>query len=270
MSAGGNDSHGARRLAVILGGGDADARALGILASVLSEFSPEVAGLFLEDADLFRLAELPFSYEISRLTSRSHPLTTIELEREVRVQAVHAERALQVTAERAGLKWSFQRMRGRLNTALEAAPNVNLLLLSATRRSIVSSGEARALGKALRTSENEATRPIVAVFDASDPATVALESAIRLSRSTNRRLEVILVAATADAVAELRDRAVELLAPQTATLRGVSDMAIETLTDAIRAAAPALLVIGANDPFLESSGVGLLRRSIDCPALIVR
>ncbi|MDH3202122.1 MAG: universal stress protein [Myxococcales bacterium] len=270
MNASGNDSHGARRLAVILGGGDADTRALGILASVLREFSPEVAGLFLEDVDLFRLAQLPFSCEISRLTSRAQPLTTIELEREVRVQAVRAERALRVTAERAGLKWSFQRMRGRLNMALEAAPNVNLLLLSATRRNIISSGEAGALGRALRASEGEPTRPIVAVFDGSDPATVALQSAIRLSRSTNRRLEVILVAATTDAAAELRGRAVQLLAPQTATLRRVPDMAIETLTDAIRAHAPALLVIGANKLFLESPGVGLLRRSIDCPALIVR
>ncbi len=265
-----HDVHGSRRLAVILGGGDADTRALRILASVLTEFSPEVAGLFLEDVDLFRLAELPFSYQISRLTSRVQPLSAIELEREVRVQAVRAERALRVTAEQAGLKWSFRRMRGRLRMALEASPDVNLLLVSATRRSIVSSGEAGALGHALRASEGEPTRPIVAVFDGSDSATVALESAIRLSRSTHRRLEVILVAADDAVAAKLRDRATELVAPQSATLRRVSDMTIETLAKAAHARAPALLVIGAKKEFLESPGVDDLRRSIDCPTLIVR
>lgn len=265
-----NDPERAHRIAVILRGGEADTGALGILASVISEFSAEVAGLFLEDVDLFRLAELPFSHQISRLTSRAQPLSTIELEREVRVQAVRAERALRLTAEKAGLKWSFRRMRGRLEMAIQAAPDVSLLLLTGTRHGVGSAGETSALGRALRAGEDERARTVVVVYDGSNVAILALQAARRISTRANRSLEVLLVAATPEDEAELRAQAAELIRPQVAHFRRISVLETETLRNVMRGRAPTLLVLGVETGLPERFEGGLLRESIGCPVLIVR
>lgn len=238
---------------------------------MIDEFSAEVAGLFLEDVDLFRLAELPFSHQISRLTSRARPLSTVELEREVRVQAVRAERALRLTAERAGLKWSFRRMRGRLDMVAHAAPDVSLLLLTARTHGVASAGENSALGRALRAGEGQQeVRPVVVVYRGSRVGASALQAARRISTRTNRRLDVFLVAATPEDEAELRAQAVELIGTQVAHFERTPALESETLRNAMRGRAPALLVLGVEAGLSEHLKGRLMLESIGCPVLLVR
>lgn len=259
-----------RRLTVVLGGGETDAQALAMLNSVLDELASEVIGLFLEDADLSRIAELPWSQEISRLTSRAQPLRITELQRQVRVQAIRAERAVQLSAERVGLKWSFHRMRGRLSAALQASQDVELLLLSAARRMLGAAAEARALSRSLGLVRHETARPIVAVFDGSERAERALRTAVRLANSTHRQLLILLPADTEDALRERRARATVLLGEARAGFLTVPSAEIDALVKALRARSAALCVIAADEALLEESTLGRLREFATCPVLIVR
>ena len=259
-----------RRLTVVLGGGETDAQALTMLNSVLDELASEVTGLFLEDADLSRIAELPWSQEISRLTSRAHPLRITDLQRQVRVQAIRAERAVQLSAERVGLKWSFHRMRGRLSVALQASEDVELLLLSAARRMLGAAAETRTLSRSSGLVRHEAARPIVAVFDGSERAERALRTAVRLANSTHRQLVILLPGDTEDALRERRARATVLVGEAQAGFVRVPSAGIDALVKALRARSAALCVIAADEALLEESTLGRLREFATCPVLIVR
>jgi hypothetical protein len=260
-----------RRLTVVLGGGETDAQALTMLNSVLDELASEVTGLFLEDADFSRIAELPWSQEISRLTSRAHPLRITELQRQVRVQAVRAERAVQLSAERVGLKWSFHRMRGRLSVALQASQDVELLLLSEARRMLGAAAETRALSRSSGLVRHETARPIVAVFDGSERAERALRTAVRLANSTHRQLVILLPGGdTEDALRERRARATVLVGEAQAGFVRVPIAGIDALVKALRARSAALCVIAADEALLEESTLARLREFATCPLLIVR
>lgn len=254
---------------MILSGGEGDAPTFGLLSELLAESRAEIAGLFLEDADLFRLAELPFTREISRLTSHERPLTGVELERQVRVQALQAERILRHTAERAGLRWSFKKMRGRVATAIEAALDMDLLLLGAARRTMASTAGLHAPGRS-RAPTKERRPPLAVVFDASDKAIQALSLAAALAESSARMLDVLLVAESPEAAAPLESQLDELLPEGHAALRRIPTRSPDILIEAFRHGAPALLVIATSESMLEKDQIGVLRRKLGCPTLLVR
>ena len=63
------DERRARRIVVVFCGGGLDTGIAGVLASLVSERGADITGVFLEDHNLFRLAELPFTTELSRITT---------------------------------------------------------------------------------------------------------------------------------------------------------------------------------------------------------
>ena len=258
-----------RRVTIVLGGGETDAQALTMLSSVLAELGSEVTGLFLEDAELFQLAELPWAQEICRLTSRARPLRTTELQRQVRVQAGRAERAVQLSAERAGLKWSFRTMRGRLNVALQASQDVELLLLSAAKRMMGAAAEAQTLSRARAFPGQVRARPIVTVFDGSAAAERALRTAARLASSTQRQLLVLGPAQPPEGLVDLVARVGELIENGFSVLP-LPSAEIDVLARSLRARSAALCVLPADQALLEEGTLGRLRQLAECPVLIVR
>lgn len=74
----------------------------------------ELSALFLEDADLFRLAALPFAAETGIVSGRRRPLEPALLEAHARREARRIQQALAESAGRRGLAWSFRVQRGSL------------------------------------------------------------------------------------------------------------------------------------------------------------
>ncbi|TNF63880.1 MAG: hypothetical protein EP303_02275, partial [Deltaproteobacteria bacterium] len=106
------DERRARHIVVVFSGGRANTSVTGLLTSLVSEDGADITGVFLEERSLFRLAELPFTTEVCRITTTRRPLTTRGLERQMKVQALRAEQALRRVAERVGSPWSFRTHRG--------------------------------------------------------------------------------------------------------------------------------------------------------------
>lgn len=91
----------------------------------------ELVGLFVEDINLFRTAELPFAREIIFPAATQGTFDTAKLERELRVRANQISRAISRLAEQSSLRWSFQVVRGSVPEELaSAASSVNFLLLA--------------------------------------------------------------------------------------------------------------------------------------------
>jgi hypothetical protein len=258
-----------RRIVVVFGGGSSDMGVAGVLASLASEGAADIAAVFLEDQMLFRLAELPFTTELCRITTTQRPLTTGELERQMKVQAVRAERAVRRIAERAGLSWSFRTKRGRLDAALVGARDVDLLLLGTQRRSLAPSGEARAMTWALRTDEVEALRPVAVLLDQASSGAELLDAGIRLAKATGRGVILFLSDEAAEAQPDLARR-LEALGPKRSAIQRVSSPDRDPLFALMRRAAPAVLIVSAGDAGFEESNIDALQRQLSCPVVVVR
>ncbi|HWP84365.1 MAG TPA: universal stress protein, partial [Terriglobia bacterium] len=118
-----------RRILVAL---DASAHSLAALeeaASLAEAMEAELVGLFVEDTNLLRLASLPFARQLSYPSGAAEPLSGERLERELKVRAERARKALEAAAARRRRPWTFRAVRGQVvREILAAAMQADLIL----------------------------------------------------------------------------------------------------------------------------------------------
>ena len=257
-----------RRIAVVFGG-EADAGVVSVVDSLVSTRESEVTGVFVEDRSLFQMAELPFATEVCRVTTERRRITKTELERQMSVLALRAQRALQRIAERAGSRWSFRRHRGRVSTVLAESVEVDFVVLGPTRRHLASSGERHATARTVRATEAEARKPVVVLAEQTESGSRALDTGAELAERTGRHLVAFLPPSMADTLETLRQQ-LHVIGPARVSLRTVPSAEPSELLAAARRSAPAVVVVGADAARLDEARVGELQRDMGCPLVVVR
>ena len=258
-----------RRIVVVFGGGSSDTSVTGVLTSLALEGAADIAAVFLEDHTLFRLAELPFTTELCRVTTTQRPLTAGALELQMNVQASRAERAVRRIAEQAGSSWSFRTERGRLGAALVGAQDVDVLLLGTQRRSLAPSGESRAMIRVLRSEEVEPLRPVAIFLDHPGSGAQSLDAAMRLATDTGRGLLVFLSDEAAEAHPDL-GRRLEALGPRRWAIQRVFDRDLAAVFAGVRRFAPVVLIVAVGGAGFEESKIAALQRELSCPLVLLR
>ncbi len=255
-----------RRILVVFGGGSADAGLLRLLSTLIPKSGADLAGVFLEDQTLFRLAGLPFATEISRITSARRPLTAGELERHLKVQARRAERQLRSIAESLGLPWTFRTHRGPLRSAVSEPGQFDWLLLGTARQALV--GEVRAPSHSRYGATAERVRPIAVLMESAASGAGPLEAGIDLAQDTGRPLLVFVTQKPAEAAGELAARLRSFGAR--AEIRALPQADPAAAAAAIRRASPAVLITREGPRGLDEDEIATLRRGLRCPVVVVR
>lgn len=94
----------------------------------------ELSGLFLEDTNLLRLADLPFAREIRPWSAQERPLTERDLLLSLRALATRTQMELARMAGKAKVRWSFRIERGpRLQLLMQASGSSDVLLVGEPR-----------------------------------------------------------------------------------------------------------------------------------------
>ena len=138
----------ARRILVALDGSPESRAALAAAARFGISTGAGLAGIFVEDVELLRLAGLPFAREAGLSSGVFRRLDRSGIELRFRVAAERAREALREIAERSGLDSSFRVARGRVvPELLAAAPEADIV--AAGKRSGHAAGGGR-LGGTLR------------------------------------------------------------------------------------------------------------------------
>jgi nucleotide-binding universal stress UspA family protein len=191
--------------------------ALDAAAELATLLDADLSGIFVEDADLLRLAGLPFARESGPgLPSRRVP-DTASMERTLRRLADQARAATEKVLLRHELACGFTAARGRVLTeVLAAATGADVVAigvgasagagrwrLGSTARGVLAQASCSIL--MLREGESLGA-PVIALFEDTPGAERVLGTAADLARQGDGRL-LILVSGTQDSLAALRARA---------------------------------------------------------------
>jgi nucleotide-binding universal stress UspA family protein len=258
-----------KRIVVTLENTEAGRPALDIALRLAAAAGAELEGVFVENADLLRLAALPFLREVRPWSLAEEVLSTQRMERDLRVLARQAEAMLMQASRAMGVGCSFRIWRGHTAEELwRTGTDADILSMRAGRSPTAH------LAIAARTTRKRgsADTPVaVNVLLGDSPASErALTTGCLLAAAAGARL-VILLPATG--TPQPRARAGELLAEhrQQAEFVPLTDNSPAALGVALRACgANTVLVADSDHPLFATAGIGACLEQLSGSVLMVR
>lgn len=272
-----------RRILVALDASPNSLAALEAAAELAAGLKAELLGLFVEDINLLRLAEVPFALEIGFFSTARRQLSILELERELRAQARRARQALAIIADRAHVPWTFRVARGVIaSELLTAATDVDLVILGKVGWSLTGRGRLGSTARAVLSQTTCLTLilqqgirlslPILVVYDGSAVAQKALVAATRLVRGKNGFLTVLILADRPDIARNLQTKVADWLREQglEARYRWLVGADVQRLAHLVRTEGCGVLVLPGQNSRLHSEMFLRLLDEVECPVLLVR
>ncbi len=272
-----------KQILVALDGSPSSISALEKGAKLAAGLNAELVGLFVEDINLLRATQLPFTQEISFFSSGYRPLDPLELERQLRVQADRVRQIMERIALAKNLSARFRVVRGAVaEEILNAAKDADLLMLGKTGRSLP--GFSR-FGSTVRHVvirrpgmtlvwhlHGSDIRPVVLVYDGSESARKALLVAVSLQEVQESGLIVYLVAENPEKGHELRLEVSGMLKDlgAHATFRTLVRPDLNNLAWMLRSENAGPVVLPCNEKRVSEEHLCALVEEIANPVLLVK
>lgn len=264
---------------VALDGSPQSRAALQAATNLAAILGADVTGVFVEDQNLIRMAELPFAREVRWFSGEPRAMAPRALKRSLRAQAARVRKELIQRAESLGLAWQFERRLGHtIEVLLARARQADIVVLGRAsqraRRKVGSTAQAliRAPGSPTLILPEDAQLParILVLYDGSSIAEHVLQAGAALAANFGQGISVLIVAPDKPSAAGLQQECAE-------KLRGFQLQAdYRWLVSPSRGdLARALEVVGAIavvPPLIRARETVGLTRLIDqlgCPILIV-
>lgn len=269
------------RILVALDASTHSVAALRAAAELAGSLQAELHGLFVEDANLLRAAELPMAREL-RFPFASHArMNPATMRHQLQAQAYQARRALSSLCQQQHLKWTFQVVQGKVSSAvLEAAGRADLLCVGRASRPVL--GKPR-LGSTARAAAMASERsvllvshgmrlqaPVTLPFDGSPEADRALPLACRLARLVGGSLSAILLTDRSRPSHELQDSIIERLECQSLAIRyrERANLDIAALIEDLQTEGCGLLILSR--ALIRRDDITQLLDQLRCPTILVR
>lgn len=286
MSSSGDEPRTFRRILLALDSSRPSAAALEEAVRLARRLNAELNALFVEDVTLLNLAQSPFARHYNLLTRSVETVDTSLMEARLQAQARERRRAVEMAAARAGVRWSFRTVRGRIAEAvIAAAADQDLLLVGWTTRNtdpdyLVRVRRPRGAPSTLRTiavgtqrpvillrNGNILGRPVAVVFDGSAGAQRALSVAATLASISREKL-VVLIAGD-HALAELAAAILKDAPVPDVEYRALPTLSVRVVCSARAASGSGIVVLHTDSPLLASDD-GSPIAGFPCPVLLVR
>lgn len=198
-----------RRILVALDASPSSLSALHSAVKLAAGLEAELIGLYVEDTNLLRLAQLPFAREVSAFSATLRRLEALELERQLKTQAEGMRQTLSRLCAEHGVSWQFQVSRGTVAAELlAAAVDADLMVIGKIGRSFPGTRRTGSITR-LVVSQRPGmtlilqtgtllTYPVILLYDGSEQAKKALGAAGHLTKAHDARLIVFIVADSRD------------------------------------------------------------------------
>jgi len=254
-----------RRITVVLHDKPQSRQLLELGASIASLLKAELEGVFVEDAALFRLTGLPFLRELKRESRTEERLDAARLAQEWRAMARLARDALERSARRAGLTWSFRVWRGELDRELmDLVLESEMLLLG--RLSGVAPWRLRQRAVA-KSSEGHPLK-IGVILDGEGDAEPLHSVIAELSMQPG--IQLILFLLPGESLQQLGSQLQAADPRHHNIILHLTDREPTTLALQLKAAACDLLMISENSELLRGEGMPQRLKALPYPLVVVR
>jgi len=277
-----------RRILMALDSGYEDVSSVEAAAALAARLRAELLGLFVEDIDLIRLAELPEVSAFGTLSAGGQPLASDHLKRILRMQLSRSRQAIEAAAARRKIKCGFQVRQGRLVAeVLTAAGTADLVVVgwskaatstpwTTTRMAPVATAravaEAAARSVLLLRPEASIGGPVVVAYDGSDEARQVLAAAAEIADLDGGVIEVALLTRRLDQ-AETWQREVASalgeLGPTTKFIH-MPRAGLKELCQIVEREDASLMVLGADLVLRENEPGRRVLERVGCSVLLVR
>ncbi len=269
----------AKRILVTMDQSGYGMSALRVAAGMAAELQGELLGLLVEDINLIRLAELPFSREVSLFAEGGYHLCPDTLEKQLRSQAERLRHNLASIAGQRKIPWSFLLARGRLAVEIMAVMReVDVLIMGQTQGVF-----SQPLGLSSMFSERRLLpadglltqgfrQPIMVFFNGSLSSGRALKTAALLVRKNGERLVVILPAVEPGRLSELEQQVVNWQQQTHLKLRFITllNHDISALVQLGRGRHVGALILGQDSFSLDEHSINKLLDYPDYPVVLVK
>ncbi len=269
-----------RRILVALDDSPHSQSALEAAANLAARLDAELIGVFVEDVNLLRLAQLPFAQEVRQSTATVEKLELHNLRRQLRLQAAQAQKNLERIARRLSLHCTFRVAHGPVSAeVLAAALEADLLALGR-----VSHARHSRLGSTAKTAVSQTTRtvllmrpghffnqPVLVVYDGTSGSEQALAVAAYLAKGDGR-LQILLWADTPQQATQYEQNVRQTLQNKELRLqfRQLTQTDSANLAYAIKLSGMGLMVLSDVGSRLPAATIQTLLEELDHPILLVR
>ena len=270
-----------QRILVALDASSYSLAALEAAARLAATLEAELDGLYVEDVNLLRWAELPFTRVVRYPASTDEEIDAVIMEEQLRRRAESARRALAHIARELDVTWSFKVVRGQVTSELLAAaleadmlalgwlsyPRTRRRRLGSTALALATQSPRVVWLPSREAAEEDA--PIFVTYDGSPVARKALALADHLAAQAPI---VCVLTGPADAVRQLKEEVQGLLTTKEARqvmFRHLPEVSVENLARLVQLEQGGALVVGGQIPFPELALEYLLNK-LDCSLLLVR
>lgn len=205
-----------RRVVIALESSCENLRALERAAEIAVRTNAALHAVFIEDIQLLNAASLPFTRQVSVLSAPGGGFDPRDVEIALTAMAERARRCLKDLAERMGVPWSFEIVRGDRLSALAATEDTDVVVLETVTRPFARHlrlpadwGEIAISSQRvcmLLSSSDVARSGIVVIHDGSAAADRAVLAAMALDGHGTGGLTIAALAGAAVTEADLIDR----------------------------------------------------------------
>jgi nucleotide-binding universal stress UspA family protein len=273
-----------RRILVALDASPHSLAALDSAAEMAARLEVELLGLFVEDINLLRLAELPFAREVGFPSAVPRPLNSATMERTLKIAAEQARHAMETLAEHLPVRWSFRVVRGSvMSELLAAAGEADLVALGKAGRQFSSRFRLGSTAGALMEKAPSALLllqqgaqlrgPIlVAVSDASPASLRAVSAGDMLARAWGNELLLLLVMGQSTEARQVENQLRGSIQTNGLTIRCRHLVRAEraTILQAAREERAGTLILPSQLSFVSAQGLKELVEAMEAPVFLVR
>ncbi len=260
MISGMNDlNHTIKRIIVNVDVGGFSLSAMESAVILASRLRADLCGLFIEDAELLELANLPFTREITLHTTQSRALSGSSIERNFIAMASQMRHTLENLAKLSDVVCSFRTIRGtRLESVIRESEDFQLILIFPKKR---------LTAPAYQDVTTSNSRPIVLFYDGSTQAS----SAVKVIKSLNdhKTIKQLLVLATSQtAEAEILDQLSST--DYRIKFEQVQDYHIADIINRVKKQPAGLVILPLEDILQKQlGGLKTLLDTLSCPLILV-
>jgi nucleotide-binding universal stress UspA family protein len=271
------------RILVALDASSVNRSILQAAATLAVNLDAKLNALFIEDINLFRLAELPFAREIVYGSDTGREMNVANMERSVHMQTSRLRQLVEAIAQQSQVNISFDVKRGDIATAIcNASKQTDLLIFGKNTQLIKQSLKVGTIAKTLLSSTHcnlmvlqhgaIIERPVVVAFDGSEVSQYAASLASRLAQQDHNALIVLFPAVDDYRYQQLYKQLMEKLNDAALQINAVrlTGNTVAQILQVIKQQHGRILLLESGRTFLTSDQTQELVIQADIPVILLR